>query len=68
LEVACVVSENFTSLGLFFENGVYDTSCLLMGYNKPALDWGNNLFHHYQNIAEKIDKNDIKQIESWIKI
>ncbi len=68
LEVACVVSENFTSLGLFFENGVYDTSCLLMGHNNSVLDWGNNLFQYYQNIAEKIDKNDIKQMDPWIKI
>lgn len=68
LEVACVVSENFTSLGLFFENGVYDTSCLLMGHTQTTLDWGNSLFQYYKNIAEKIDKKTIKQMELGIKI
>jgi predicted transcriptional regulator len=68
LEVACVVSENFASLGLFFENGIYDTSCLLMGHTKATLDWGNSLFQHYQNIAEKIDKTAIKQMEPLTKI
>lgn len=67
LEVACVVSENFASLGLFFENGVYDTSCLLMGHNISALDWGKSLFQHYKNLGENIDKTAIKQMNHGLK-
>lgn len=65
LEVTCIISDVFVSLGLFFENGVYDASRLLMSHNNDSLEWGNNLFLHYQQNAKKIDKKTINQIKSF---
>jgi predicted transcriptional regulator len=39
-----------------------------MGHTQTTLDWGNSLFQYYKNIAEKIDKKTIKQMEPGIKI
>lgn len=60
LEVACVVSDIFFSLGLFFEDGVYDTSRLLMGHDMEALAWGDKLFQYYESKGKKVDLKTIK--------
>ncbi len=60
LEIACVVSDIFVSLGLFFEDGVYDTSRLLMGHDMEALSWGNKLFQYYESNGKKVDLKTIK--------
>lgn len=62
LEVACVVSDIFVSLGLFFEDGIYDTSRLLMGHDMEALAWGDKLFQYYESKGKKADLKTIKQL------
>lgn len=67
LEIACVVSDTFVSLGLFFEDGLYDTSRLLMGHDNEALRWGDKLFQYYASKGKKVDLKSIKQLEEEIK-
>jgi predicted transcriptional regulator len=62
IEVVCVVSDIFVSLGLFFEDGVYDTSRLLMGHEMEALAWGDKLFQYYEGNGKKMDLKTIKQL------
>lgn len=63
LDVACVVSDIFVSLGLFFEDGIYDASRLLMGHDMESLKWGNKLFQYYESNGKKVDLKTIKQLE-----
>lgn len=62
IEVVCVVSDIFVSLGLFFEDGIYDTSRLLMGHEMEALAWGDKLFQYYESNGKKVDLKTIKQL------
>lgn len=65
LEVTCIISDIFVSLGLFFENGVYDASRLLMSHNEESLDWGNDLFHYYQQNAKKATKDTFNKLDAF---
>lgn len=62
LEVACVVSDIFVSLGLFFEDGLYDSSRLLMGHDNASLKWGNKLFQYYEQNAKIVDIKTINNL------
>ena len=40
-------SENFMTLTLFFEDGHYDDSQIIIGENKNAIKWAEELFNYY---------------------
>ncbi|MDO5848859.1 MAG: DUF1724 domain-containing protein [Methanobrevibacter sp.] len=42
------VSEKFVSLNLFFKDGHFDDSQLLVDKTKEGINWGNELFKHYK--------------------
>jgi len=44
-------SEDFMTLSLFFEDGSYNDSCILVDTSENAINWGLNLFNHYKKIA-----------------
>jgi len=54
LKINLVLSENFLSLALFFKNGSYDSSSILICEQISAIEWGDKLFNHYLKSAEKI--------------
>ncbi|MCK9151235.1 helix-turn-helix transcriptional regulator [Methanobacterium alcaliphilum] len=55
LDIAYVISEKFMSIGLFFENGEYDSTKLLMGQDNEILEWGNDLFAYHLQSAQKVN-------------
>lgn len=59
LDIAYVISEKFMSMGLFYENGEYDSSKLLMGQHDEILDWGNSLFEFHLKSAEEVHYESI---------
>lgn len=48
------VSEQFFSMGLFYKNGGFDPQHDVMSFGKLAIIWGNELYEHYLEKAEKI--------------
>ena len=54
LKINLAMSDTFLSLALFNENGTFDSSSILMGEKKQAIDWGDKLFEYYLDSAEKI--------------
>jgi predicted transcriptional regulator len=40
-------SEDFMTLTLFFEDGHYDDSQIIIGENKNAIKWAEELFSYY---------------------
>ncbi|MBM4241593.1 MAG: DUF1724 domain-containing protein [Euryarchaeota archaeon] len=55
IRLTVVVTDYFIVLGLFSNDKTYDTSKLLIGKEKDAIDWGNKLFAHFKNKAEKFE-------------
>ena len=53
LKIGITVTDKFLSLGLYHVDGPYDYSRDLLGYDKRAIDWGNELFEYYRKRAEK---------------
>lgn len=41
------VCEKFMSMNLFFKDGHFDDSQLLLDESEEGIEWGNNLFEHY---------------------
>jgi len=54
LKINLVMSDTFLSLALFSENGIFDSSSILLGKKSQAIDWGDKLFQYYLKSAEKI--------------
>lgn len=47
LKLSFVLADDFIALGLFLENGVYDSNRFLISEGKESVSWGNRLFNHY---------------------
>ncbi|MDO9045007.1 MAG: DUF1724 domain-containing protein [Methanobacteriaceae archaeon] len=47
------MADDFIALGLFLENGVYDSNRFLISEGKESLNWGNRLFNHYLGQANE---------------
>ncbi|MCL2156948.1 MAG: DUF1724 domain-containing protein [Methanobrevibacter sp.] len=54
LNLFLTVSNDFISLSLFFEDGSYNDSSILMDKSKEGVDWGENVFNHYKKIASPL--------------
>lgn len=55
VNIAFTVTDKYLSLGLFHENGEYDNTKDLISDDHDAVTWGNQLFYHYRNQAEKLE-------------
>ncbi|MBU4534590.1 MAG: DUF1724 domain-containing protein [Euryarchaeota archaeon] len=55
IPVAFLVNDHVLTLGLFFHDGSYDVSKLLLSHDKEAINWGKELFEYYKEKSEKID-------------
>lgn len=53
LKVFLTISEDFISLSLFFEDGSYNDSNMLLDKTKKGINWGLDFFNHYKNIFVK---------------
>jgi predicted transcriptional regulator len=53
VNVAFTITDKFTVLGLFFLNGSYDSTKLLIGDHEDAILWSNRLFEYYREHATK---------------
>lgn len=53
VKVAFTITDKFTVLGLFFLNGSYDSTKLLIGDHDDAIIWSNKLFEYYRGKANK---------------
>jgi predicted transcriptional regulator len=51
VKVAFTITDKFTVLGLFFLNGSYDSTRLLIGDDDDAIIWSNKLFEYYRGKA-----------------
>lgn len=49
LKIFMTCTESFVSLNLFFEDGYYDDSKMLLNENLEGIQWGKNLFEYYKN-------------------
>ena len=49
IKVAFTVTDKFISLGLFSNNGEYDTTKDLVSDHPDAVTWGNSLFEYYRD-------------------
>ena len=47
LKIFLTCSDNFMSLSLFFKDGLYDDSQILIGENEDAMNWALNLFRFF---------------------
>lgn len=47
LKLSFALADEFMALGLFLENGVYDSNRFLISEGPDAVSWGNKLFNHY---------------------
>ncbi len=59
LPVTLTVTDSFLSLGFFKHDGMYDSAQSLISHSKKALEWGQNLFAHYQRRAHPVSASDI---------
>jgi predicted transcriptional regulator len=51
LKLSFAMADEFIALGLFLENGVYDSNRFLISEGNESLAWGNKLFNHYLDQA-----------------
>lgn len=56
------VTEEFVSIGLFSDEGLYDATMMLISYDADAISWGNELFDHYLKKSQNFNLNIIEQI------
>ncbi len=55
IKLACVVTDIFFSMSLFFKNNVFDSRNDLVSFDKHALLWGEELFNYYKERSVKIE-------------
>ncbi len=55
VRIAFTVAENFLSIGLFSNEGLFDATINLISYDTDAIEWGNKLFNYYLSKAKKLD-------------
>lgn len=51
LKLSFALADEFMALGLFLDNGVYDSNRFLISEGYDAVSWGNKLFNHYLSQA-----------------
>ena len=56
-KISITIGNNFVALGLFSTEGVYDPSMFILSEDDDAIKWGNNLFDHYLERADKFEIN-----------
>jgi len=54
LNLFLTVSKNFVSLSLFFEDGNYNDSSILLDKSEKGITWGMNLFNYYKKIGNQL--------------
>lgn len=59
INIKFTVTEEFVSMGLFSNEGLYDATMILVSYGEDAIGWGNELFNYYVNKAQRINLEDI---------
>ncbi len=52
--LSCAVTDRFLSLGLFYNNSVYDHVNDIISFEPRALNWGYDLFTYYEKISRKV--------------
>lgn len=55
IKLACVVTDIYFSISLFFKNGVFDSQNDLICFDESAILWGEELFNYYKGRSHKID-------------
>lgn len=53
LKLSFALADEFMVLGLFLDNGVYDSNRFFISEGKEAVSWGNKLFNHYLSQASE---------------
>ncbi len=56
LKIAFTVTDSYLSIGLFTNDGIYDTAYDLIASDNRAVSWGCELFEYYSGKAKNIDK------------
>ncbi len=62
IKVAFTVTDKIMTLGLFSNEGIHDSTRLLISEDEDALQWGNKLFDYYLKKAQKVNLEDLKEI------
>jgi len=52
--LSCAVTDCFLSLGLFYNNGVYDHINDIIAFEPEALHWGEDLYDYYESISREV--------------
>jgi predicted transcriptional regulator len=52
--LSCAVTDCFLSLGLFYNNSVYDHVNDIISFEYEALNWGKDLYNYYESISTEI--------------
>jgi predicted transcriptional regulator len=52
--LSCAVTDCFLSLGLFYDNGVYDHINDIISFEPEALRWGEDLHTYYESISREV--------------
>lgn len=52
--LSCAVTDCFLSLGLFYNNSVYDHVNDIIAFEPRALQWGEDLFTYYERISREV--------------
>ena len=55
MKLACMVTDIYFSISLFFKNGVFDSRNDLVSFDESALLWGEELFNYYKGRSHKIE-------------
>ena len=63
LKLFLTISPDFLSLSLFFEEGSYNDSSMLLDKSEKGINWGLSLFNHYKEIANQLTFFDSKLIK-----
>jgi len=54
LKIFMTSSENFFTLSLFFENGDYDDSKMIINRTNLGIMWGNDIFNYFKQKSKRI--------------
>ncbi len=53
VKLTVIATERALCMGLFLRNGVYDTGCGLISYDRSAIRWGLELFERFKERSEE---------------
>jgi predicted transcriptional regulator len=54
--LSSAVTNCFLSLGLFYNNGIYDHINDIICFEPAALHWGEDLYNYYEGLSKKVKK------------